>query len=183
MVTIRHIKYIGFSALILLIYFIALYLIESYYINPNHEIPRFLETIIGSISAGLFAGILAIYGVIFTLDYQEIEQKSEIESHKKMFLTQLEFTHDFIVDLPSKGDANIYGGRIVYDSDWPKHLQYINLSGNDLRTIVDWFHLIHRIEIEANKNWDGSIAADSIHPTFGIDLDKHLPKIKKIMTI
>ena len=38
MATIRHIKYIGYSALILLIYFIALYLIESYYTNPNHEV-------------------------------------------------------------------------------------------------------------------------------------------------
>ena len=116
---------------------------------------------------GVFiGGTFTILGVLLALFYQQIEQESEIESHKKMLLTQLEFTHDFIADLPSKGPTSLFGGLLIYDHDWHKHTQYIDLDKNDFRTVVDWFYLMHRIEKEANRNFDGSIAADCILKSF-----------------
>jgi hypothetical protein len=116
---------------------------------------------------GVFiGGTFTILGVLLALFYSQIEQELEIESHKKMLLTQLEFTHDFIADLPSKGSSSIFGGLLIYDHDWHKHTQYINIDKNDFRTVVDWFYVMYLIEKEANINSDGSIAADYILKKF-----------------
>ena len=114
----------------------------------------------------IIGGTFTILGVLLALFYSQIERESEIESHKKMLLTQLEFTLDFIADLPSKGSSSTFGGLLIYDHDWHKHIQYINIDKNDLRTVVDWFYHMHLIEKEANKNSDGSIAADYILKNF-----------------
>lgn len=175
--TLRNIRYLVCIALFLLIISIVLY-----YKNLNNEVlSGLLGTIIGGLSAGLLAGFFALYGVKLTLDYQQLEQQFEIESHEKMFRIQLEFTHNFIDKLSSKGKDGIYGGRIVYDSDWHKHLQYISLDDDNLRTVIDWFHLVHRIEIEANITHKGIIAADAIPKIFKAELDELLPGIKKII--
>lgn len=176
------IRYLVYSILFLLIYLIALYIIYliapyiTYFMHLNNEDQSgFLGTFIGGMSAGIFA----IYGVILTLDYQRFKQESEIGSHKKMLLTQLKFTCHFITKLPSKGNDSLYGGKLVYDPDWHKHLQYIDLDETDLKTVVDWFDLMHKIEIEANKTFGGRIAADYIIKKF--DIDEQLSKINKIV--
>lgn len=169
-----YIKYLVYSILFLLIYFIVSYIIYYGYLN-NEDQSAFLGTFIG----GMFAGIFAIFGVILTLDYQQFKQESEVISHKNMLVTQLKFTHEFISNLPSKGSDSLYGGLLVYDPDWHKHLQYINLNEDEFRKIVDWIYLMHQIEKVANRNLDGNIAADSILKTF--DTTERLLNIKKMI--
>jgi hypothetical protein len=170
----QDIKYVLYGILFLIIYLATINIIYSMFTQNNDQI-GFLGVIIG----GTVTGFFTIFGVILTLNYQQIKQESEIKSHKKMLLTQLKFTHDFIANLPSKGSNSLFAGLLIYDHDWHTHTQYIDLDKNDFRTVVDWFYLMHQIEVEANKNFDGSIAADYVLKIF--DVEKYMLNIENVI--
>ncbi len=157
----QYIKYFFYSIFFLTLCLAAIFTVYKTLTGDNDKIGLY-EAIIG----GTIAGFFTVFGVMLTLIHQEFRQKSEAESHKNMLLTQLKFTHDFISNLSSKGPISLYVGLLIYDPDWHKHLQYISLDKNDFRVIVDWFHVMNRVEKTANINLNGSIAADYVLKAF-----------------
>jgi len=115
----QYIKYVLYAILFLIIYLATINIIY-YMFTKNSDQIGFIGVIIG----GTVTGFFTIFGVILTLNYQQIKQESVIKSHKKMLLTQLKFTHDFITNLPSKGSSNLFAGLLIYDQDWHTHTIY-----------------------------------------------------------
>ena len=86
-----------------------------------------------------------------------------------MLLTQLKFTHEFTKNIKKDCDDMIYARKIVYDQNWHEHMPYIDLSNDELKTIVDWYDLMHKIEKEADKNFNGDIPQNSIFSEFKLE--------------
>jgi hypothetical protein len=134
---------------------------------------------LGAVFGGAVGGLFTYLGVKLTLNTQQDLRKFEMESHKKMLLTQLKFTRDVMSGLQSIGSKSLNASYLVYDQDWHKHTLYTDFNKDEFRILVNWFHLMHMIEKEARKNFDGSIAADYILKKFNVE--SNLPGIEALI--